>query len=54
MTRQFLNVKMFFQTLSGVRLKDTSLMRTYPFDDLCHVYVTAEEMKIEVMEDFSR
>lgn len=39
------------QTLSGVRLKDTSLMRTYPFDDLCHVYVTADQNMIQNVGD---
>ena len=27
------------QVVSGVRLTDTSLKRTYNFDDFCHVYV---------------
>ena len=27
------------QIVSGVRLTDTSLKRTYNFDDFCHVYV---------------
>lgn len=27
------------QVISGVRLTDTSLKRTYNFDDFCHVYV---------------
>ena len=30
------------QVVSGVRLTDTSLKRTYNFDDFCHVYVTPE------------
>jgi hypothetical protein len=30
------------QVISGVRLTDTSLQRTYSFDDLCHVYVKSE------------
>jgi len=30
------------QVVSGVRLIDTSLKRTYNFDDFCHVYVTPE------------
>jgi hypothetical protein len=34
-------------------LKDTSLMRTYPFDDLCHVYVTADELLLDA-DDISR
>lgn len=27
------------QTISGVKLTDTSLKRTYDFDSICHVYV---------------
>lgn len=27
------------QTISGVKLTDTSLKRTYDFDAICHVYV---------------
>ncbi len=27
------------QTISGVKLVDTSLKRTYDFDSICHVYV---------------
>lgn len=30
------------QTISGIRLTDTLLMRTYNFDDLCHIYVKPE------------
>ena len=27
------------QIISGVKLTDTSLKRTYDFDNICHVYV---------------
>ena len=30
------------QVVSGVRLSDTLLKRTYNFDDFCHVYVKPE------------
>ena len=30
------------QVVSGVRLTDTLLKRTYNFDDFCHVYVKPE------------
>ena len=31
------------QPLSGVRITDSLLMRSYQFDDLCFVYVTKDE-----------
>ncbi len=40
------NIYCFFQSLSGIRLKDTLLARTYNFDDVCHVYVTSDEVLV--------
>jgi len=31
------------QLLSGVRITDSLLMRSYQFDELCHIYVTKDE-----------
>ena len=31
------------QSISGIRLKDSLLMRSYQFDDICHVYVVKDE-----------
>ena len=34
------------QSLSGIRLIDSLLMRTYQFDDICHIYVVKDKRNI--------
>ena len=31
------------QSISGIRITDSLLMRKYQFDDICHVYVVKDE-----------
>ena len=31
------------QSVSGIRITDSLLMRTYQFDDICHIYVVKDE-----------